>query len=199
MHKTWVCSLGQEDPLEESMTTHGSIPAWRIPWTGESGGLQTMGSHRFGSYSRVVITHHWTTNTILASSTRWCSQLIFSISFLVLNSASSKDLGSCYCIIALPFVNVYVIIGRGGVFKVSLILYKGKMNSFFFFLLHLLIEFLLFQLLKKDEKYKTLVHCNRIYVPLWSDKEGHGWALKAFIFGSKIQLQMTIFAGSVVY
>lgn len=59
----------------------------------------------------------------------------------------------------------------GGVFKVSLIPYKGKINSFF---LHLLVEFLLFQLLQKDEKYKTLVHCKRIYFPLLSDKEGHG-------------------------
>ena len=40
--------LGQEDPLEEEMTTHPSILAWRIPWTGEPGGLPSMGSHRVG-------------------------------------------------------------------------------------------------------------------------------------------------------
>ena len=34
----WVQALGQEDPLEEEMTTHSSIIAWRIPWTEESGG-----------------------------------------------------------------------------------------------------------------------------------------------------------------
>ena len=34
-----VQSLGGEDPLEEGMTTHSSIPAWRIPWTEEPGGL----------------------------------------------------------------------------------------------------------------------------------------------------------------
>ena len=39
-----VLSLGQEDPLEEEMTTHSSILAWRIPWTEEPGGLQSMGS-----------------------------------------------------------------------------------------------------------------------------------------------------------
>ena len=43
-----VQSLGQEDPLEESMATHFSILAWRIPWTEEPGGLQSMGSQRVG-------------------------------------------------------------------------------------------------------------------------------------------------------
>ena len=33
MQKTWVPSLGQEDPLEKGMATHSSILAWRIPWT----------------------------------------------------------------------------------------------------------------------------------------------------------------------
>ena len=36
----------QEDPLEEGMATHSSILAWRIPWTEEPGGLQSMGLHR---------------------------------------------------------------------------------------------------------------------------------------------------------
>ena len=44
----WVQSLGGEDSLEEEMTTHSSILAWRIPWTKESGGLQFMGSQRVG-------------------------------------------------------------------------------------------------------------------------------------------------------
>ena len=42
--ETQVQSLGWEDPLEEKMTTHSSILAWRIPWTEEPGGLQSMGS-----------------------------------------------------------------------------------------------------------------------------------------------------------
>ena len=37
----------QEDPLEEGMATHSSIPAWSIPWTEEPGGLQSRGSQRF--------------------------------------------------------------------------------------------------------------------------------------------------------
>ena len=44
----WVQSLGQDDPLEEGMTTHSSILAWRIPWTGEPGGLQSMVLQRLG-------------------------------------------------------------------------------------------------------------------------------------------------------
>ena len=39
-------SLGQEDPLEESMATHSSILAWEIPWTEEARGLQSMGLQR---------------------------------------------------------------------------------------------------------------------------------------------------------
>ena len=41
-----VQSLGWEDPLEEGMSTHSSILAWKIPWTEEPGGLQSMGSQR---------------------------------------------------------------------------------------------------------------------------------------------------------
>ena len=43
MQETWVPSLGQEDPLKWEMTTYSGILAWRIPWTGEPGGLQSMG------------------------------------------------------------------------------------------------------------------------------------------------------------
>jgi len=44
----WVLSLGQEAPLEKGIATHSSILAWRIPWTEEPGGLQSMGSQRVG-------------------------------------------------------------------------------------------------------------------------------------------------------
>ena len=46
-----VWSLGRDDPLEEDMTTHCSILAWRIPWTEEPGGLQSMGLQR--------VRHNW--------------------------------------------------------------------------------------------------------------------------------------------
>ena len=46
MQETQLQSLGQEDVLEKGMATHSSILAWRIPWTKEPGGLQSMGSQR---------------------------------------------------------------------------------------------------------------------------------------------------------
>ena len=42
--ETWIRSLGQEDPLEEGLSTHSSILTYRIPWTEEPGGLQSIGS-----------------------------------------------------------------------------------------------------------------------------------------------------------
>ena len=44
--KTWVRSLGREDPVEEGMATHSSILAWRLPWTEEPDRLQSMGLQR---------------------------------------------------------------------------------------------------------------------------------------------------------
>ena len=44
--ETWVESLGQEDPLEKEMAAHSSTLAWKIPWTEESDGLQSIGSQR---------------------------------------------------------------------------------------------------------------------------------------------------------
>ena len=46
MQETWVQSLGREDPWEESMASHSSILAWRIPWTEEPRGLQSLRSQR---------------------------------------------------------------------------------------------------------------------------------------------------------
>ena len=48
MQEMSVQSLGQEDPLEKGMATLSSILAWRIPWTEEPGGLQSMGLQRVG-------------------------------------------------------------------------------------------------------------------------------------------------------
>ena len=57
MWETWVQSLVWEDPLEEGMAVHPSILAWRIPWTEEPGGLQSMGLQR--------IRHDWATKHTL--------------------------------------------------------------------------------------------------------------------------------------
>ena len=48
MWETLVRSLGWEDPMEEGMATHFSVLAWRIPWTEEPSGLQSMESQRVG-------------------------------------------------------------------------------------------------------------------------------------------------------
>ena len=58
-----IQSLGWEDPLEEGMATHSSILAWRIPWTEEPGGLQSMASQR--------VRHDWATNTFTFQSYGW--------------------------------------------------------------------------------------------------------------------------------
>ena len=57
MQETWVPSLDQEDPLEKGMATQTNILAWRIPWTEEPDGLQSMGSQRVG--------HDWATNSAI--------------------------------------------------------------------------------------------------------------------------------------
>ena len=48
MRETWVQSLGWEDTLQEGMATHSTILIWRIPWTEESGGLQSIGLQKIG-------------------------------------------------------------------------------------------------------------------------------------------------------
>ena len=55
MQETWAPSLGQEDLLEKRMDSHSSVLAWRIPWTQEPAGLQSMGLQR--------VRHNWATNT----------------------------------------------------------------------------------------------------------------------------------------
>ena len=59
MQETWVQSLGGEDPLEEEMATVSSSLAWRIPWTEERGGLQSMGSQRVGHDRATKHCMHW--------------------------------------------------------------------------------------------------------------------------------------------
>ena len=63
MQETWVQSLSWEDPLEKRMATHSSILTWRIPWTQEPGGIQSMGSQR--------VRHDRTTNVLIPGSEKW--------------------------------------------------------------------------------------------------------------------------------
>ena len=57
MQATEVQSLGREDPLEEGMATHSSILAWRIPWTEEPGGLQSMGLQSKSRTEQLTLTY----------------------------------------------------------------------------------------------------------------------------------------------
>ena len=54
----WVQSLGQKDPLEKGMVTHSDILGWRIPWTGEPGGLQSTGHKLLGTTEATEHTQH---------------------------------------------------------------------------------------------------------------------------------------------
>ena len=64
MWETCVWSLDQEDPLEKGMASHSIILAWKILWTEEPGGLQSMGSQRVGP--------DWTTNTLTTREAQQC-------------------------------------------------------------------------------------------------------------------------------
>ena len=55
VQKTWVQSLGQEDPLEKGMDTHSSIIAWEIPWTEESGKLQSIGCRELDTTEQLTL------------------------------------------------------------------------------------------------------------------------------------------------
>ena len=67
MQEIWARFLGQEDPLEEETAPHSSILAWRIPWTEDPGGLQSMGSQRvrhFMEYNLYAIQYTCFTCTV---------------------------------------------------------------------------------------------------------------------------------------
>ena len=91
-----VQSVGQEYPLEEGVTTHSSILGWRIPWTEESGGLQSLESQRLG--------HNWSNLTHMRALEKGRS--LYSahiIRFFLQNvkSVTSEIWGSTTTIIAL--------------------------------------------------------------------------------------------------
>ena len=97
--ETCVWSLGKEDLLEKEMATHSSIPAWRISWTKESGGLQPMGSQR--------VRHDWATNTLYEMT-------ILSLSINIHNSCFSSVLlakiSKTLCIIIGPYLNPNILL-----------------------------------------------------------------------------------------
>ena len=71
VQETWVWSQGREDPLEKEMASHASTLAWKIPWTEEPGGLQSMGSQRV-RHDRVTNTFAFTFHSVFGPL-RWLS------------------------------------------------------------------------------------------------------------------------------
>ena len=77
-----IWSLGQEDPLEEKMATHSSTLAWKIPWTEEACGLQSIGSQRVRHNS------NWACNLLL----HWGSEFLPFSSVLTIQFSSVQSL-----------------------------------------------------------------------------------------------------------
>ena len=84
MWEMWVWSLGWEGPLEEGMETHSSILAWRIPWTEEPGGQQSIASQ--------TVEHDWVTkhNTYNNTASNVCDDLIYVYIGLMYKTRSEK-------------------------------------------------------------------------------------------------------------
>ena len=57
MQETWVQSQDQEDPLKKGIITHSSILAWRIPWTEEPGGLQSISCKELNTTEELTLSH----------------------------------------------------------------------------------------------------------------------------------------------
>ena len=88
-----VLYLGQEDPLEEGMETHSSILAWRMPWTEDPGGPQSMGSQRAG-HNRARRRMHGM--SILVQS--WCGGVMIGLHSVQLTTLTLDSLDWSFCV-----------------------------------------------------------------------------------------------------
>ena len=95
MQKTWVRSLGWKDPLEKGTATHSNILAWRIPWTEEPGGLQSMGSQRVG-HNRALSIHFLKLNRSQNVTVSW-SWFVFILVFFFLTPSSVIPVDRTLC------------------------------------------------------------------------------------------------------
>ena len=125
--ETQLRSLGGEDPLEKEMATQPGILAWRIPWTEEPGGLQSMGSHRVRhDWSGLArSTHVWVCFWILSSIHLTCVSVLmprpssldcsFVVSFEIRKCESSNfvplfhDSFDCSCSLAFPYALLWSV------------------------------------------------------------------------------------------
>ena len=101
----WVWSLGPKDPLETGMATHFTVLAWRIPWTEEPGGLQSMGSQRVRhdwsnlaymhiQYSMVWIQPNFLFYSITTRHLKWVLSSFDFINSLAINILTQSPLAS---------------------------------------------------------------------------------------------------------
>ena len=136
-------SLGWEDPLEEGMATHTSILAWRIPWTEEPGGPQSIGSQR--------VRHDWVTN----ASYSYCKMNFFMNSSMTFNmcidswshyhnqsrSINQKKISLCCSLIikssSLPASSNPLLIFRSCSFSFSKVSSEWSHAAFWSWILHL--------------------------------------------------------------
>ena len=99
MQGTQVQSLGQEDPLDKRMATHSNILAWRIPWTEEPGGLQSMGSQRVG--------HDWATKTIKVLN---LSPKVYAVFILLNFGLFWNPCVNVYCVGVCMHINTHSVV-----------------------------------------------------------------------------------------
>ena len=118
----WVWSLEQEYPLKEGMTTHSSILAWRIPWTAEPGGLQSMGSQSWTQWSNSANAPH-------CVGTFWGTSYIWR-PCLPPNSLSHSLSSFCkfQVIIKPPHSSLPLWISPTGFFPVIMMVFKAQGN-----------------------------------------------------------------------
>ena len=110
MREIWVWSLGWEGSLEEGMATHSSILAWRIPWTEQPGGLQSMGSHRIRH--NWVIKHTHTHTHTQEAPTGKNSGMIWTSAKMV--SAMRWNTMNCYIHTHTPSHRGHSVVSTGG-------------------------------------------------------------------------------------
>ena len=100
MQETQVQSLDQEDPLEKEMASHSSILAWRIHWTEEPGGLQSMVSQR--------VRHDWVNFTSSFASSIQCRDSVFFIDYAPLKASIKICYISC---VMQNIIGTYLLYG----------------------------------------------------------------------------------------
>ena len=142
MQETRVWSLGREDPLEKGMTTHSNVLAWRIPWTEEPCGLQSMGSQRVGHDWVMSLAFSHTSTNFMHLLTGWV--LIYAHQWSCEGGRRQMTLSSCVLVSAIQyymFVEKFYSLEYKGVWgRVPFFTWCCKAKNLMFFLFHLMLK-----------------------------------------------------------